>query len=38
MRFSWIVGLLILFRIVVYICFVGFDGEYLEEDSEKTKG
>ena len=33
MRFSWIVGLLILFRIVIFICFVGFDGEYLEEDS-----
>lgn len=33
MRFSWVVGALILFRIIVYACFLGFDGEYLEEDS-----
>jgi 4-amino-4-deoxy-L-arabinose transferase-like glycosyltransferase len=33
MRFSWIVGLLILFRIIIYVYFVGLEGEYLEEDS-----
>lgn len=33
MRFSQIVGLLIIFRIIVYAFFLGLDGEYLEEDS-----
>lgn len=33
MRFSWIVGILILFRIIVYIYFVGLEGDYLAEDS-----
>jgi 4-amino-4-deoxy-L-arabinose transferase-like glycosyltransferase len=33
MRFSQIVGALIIFRIIVFVCFLGLDGEYLEEDS-----
>lgn len=33
MRYSWIVGILILFRLIVYACFVGFEGEYLTDDS-----
>lgn len=33
MRYSWIVGILILFRIIVYACFVGLEGDYLWDDS-----
>jgi 4-amino-4-deoxy-L-arabinose transferase-like glycosyltransferase len=32
-RFSLVIGLLILFRIILFFLFIAFDGEYLEEDS-----
>ncbi len=32
-NFAWVVAILILIRIVFFVCFVVFDGQYLEEDS-----
>ncbi len=32
-NFGRIVGILILFRIILFVCFIGFDGQYIEEDS-----